>query len=72
MELEDLVLERYRVERVEGKMVAIKDPLGLYMANSAAQIEHALSDRRRILKIDHIYFRASPKSGHWRLMSRKR
>lgn len=71
MTLEDLVLERYRVERAGEKMVAIKDSAGLYMAHSAEQIERALNTRCRIRKTDHIFVRAWPKSETWRAMTRR-
>lgn len=42
-ELEDLVLKRFRVEKIAGEMVAVVDPTGNYRAGSASEVERALS-----------------------------
>ena len=46
MELEDLVLKHYRVERIGNRMVAFEDPDGNYKADSAQEVEKALNTRR--------------------------
>lgn len=43
MELERLVLQRFRVERIEGRMVATLDPKGNYKAHQAEDVERALT-----------------------------
>jgi len=74
MELEDLALKHYRVERQGGKMIAIEDPGGNYKADSAERIERALNTRGRIRETDNIYFRLTGQgsSGKWHPMIRMR
>lgn len=43
MELEDLVLKRFSVEKVDGEMIAVLDPTGNYRAGSRSEVERALS-----------------------------
>ncbi len=43
MDLEDLVLKKFRVEKVDGRMLAILDPAGRYRASNAQEVEVALS-----------------------------
>ena len=42
-ELEDLVLKRFRVEKIDDEMVAVIDPKGNYRAGSKGEVERALS-----------------------------
>ena len=44
MELEDLVLRHYRVEKVDGKMVATEDANGRYRAKSGGIVEKVLTE----------------------------
>ena len=44
MELEDLIIQHYRVERVNREMVVTPDPDGNYRANSAEAVKMALSN----------------------------
>lgn len=70
VELEDLVLKHYRVERYKGKMIAIEDPNGNYKAASAEQIERVLTFPGPIRRADHIYYRRKP-TGKWYPMIRR-
>lgn len=80
MELEDLVLKTYRIEKVlDGfhpnrfKMVATADPDGLYKAPSAENIERALNTNCSIRKTDNLFVRTRMKNGFgkWQPMSRR-
>lgn len=44
MELEDLVLSHYRVEKIDGKMVATEDANGKYRAKSGNVVERVLTE----------------------------
>jgi len=57
MELEDLVLKHYRVERRERLIVAIEDEEGKYKAPSASALEDALNGVRRIRKAELLFVR---------------
>ena len=43
VELEDLVLKRFRVEKIAHKMIVTEDPVGNYKAVFASEVERALS-----------------------------
>lgn len=42
-ELEDLILKRFRVEKIAGEMVVVEDPAGNYKAVSSGEVERALN-----------------------------
>lgn len=46
MKLEDLLLKRFRVEKMEGRMIAFPDENGKYKAVSAEEVEDALSTNK--------------------------
>ena len=75
MQLEDLVLKRFRVEKcLDGiyparfKIVATQDSNGNYKADSAERLERALNTSQSIRKTDNIFV----KIGSWHTMSRCR
>ena len=57
MELEDLVLKRYRVERHGNKMIVLEDPNGPYKADSAEKVERAVTTKWPIRETDNIFVR---------------
>lgn len=73
MELEDLVLRHYRVERRGDDMVAIQDPNGNYKAESADKIERALTAKCSLCETDNIFVRTSGRgrANVWHPMIRK-
>jgi hypothetical protein len=52
MELEDLLLKYYRVEKINGRMVATEDDDGHYRASSADDVEAALTTGERRALVD--------------------
>ena len=58
MDLEDLVLKHYRVERQGNKMIVLEDPTGNYKADSAEKVERALTTKWPIRKTDNIFVRS--------------
>ena len=67
MELEDLVLNQYRVERIGNKIAVFEDPDGNYKADSALEVETALNTSRHC----NVWVRMSKKS-KWYPISNKR
>jgi hypothetical protein len=58
MELEDLVLKRFRVERIGPRMMAFPHPHGNYKADSAEKIERALNTLCSVRETDNIFVKS--------------
>lgn len=52
MDIEDLILKYYRVEKIDGRIVATENPCGKYRSRSAEEVEEALSTDRPVECVD--------------------
>ena len=68
MELEDLLIRRYRVEKIKGRMVAYPDEYGNYQACSADDVERALTGGKTLEEPVYVLLSGGsrgPKSRKW-------
>ena len=70
MKLEDLIVQRFRVERIDDRMIVTADTDGNYLAPNAKVLERVLTTNCPIHQTDGLFVRAA-KGKKWQPMIRR-